>query len=548
MTLTAPDFPQALGPSPVERPKCFQEKQQRAGHQASLSRLTRILTLLLPVMLGTASFFLVVGPNVLNVSNIAWLRWGDPAQHFLGWVFFRKSPWSFPVGLNPAYGIEISNSIVYSDLNPLLALAFKPFSSLLPEPFQYFGLWLYACFVLQAWFGWKLMRLFSDKVIVCLLGTGLFVFAPPMIGHLERPQRGDLNQVAHFLILAALYLCLRRTQQHRSIFWACLLTVAALVHPYILAMLALLWLSDLLGLLLTRQRPAGGSAREFIFITTLIGLVCWQAGYFTVSGDGLQRDYGYYRMNLLSLFDSSGWSYVLPDLPKAAGDYEGFSFLGLGAILTLLFAIRGLTARGLNVLHTIKLNSINKRSTFLVALFCLTAFALSNKVGVGLITFKLPVPEPALQVAAIFRASGRMFWPVFYMLLFSILYVVVRSYRIRLVIGILVSALVIQIVDTSAGWRVVRNQGMATSASAWSNPLKDAFWERAAGRYRKVRWVMPQVEKSPDWPTFASYAATHGLGTDAVYIARLGMKQWDAAKGKARTALGTGNLDQDSLT
>ena len=86
-------------------------------------------------------------------------------------------------------------------------------------------------------------------------------------------------------------------------FWACLLTVAALVHPYILAMLALLWLSDLLGLLVTRQRPAKSSAREFIVISALIGFICWQAGYFMVSGDGLQRDYGYYRMNLLSLFD-----------------------------------------------------------------------------------------------------------------------------------------------------------------------------------------------------------------------------------------------------
>jgi hypothetical protein len=88
---------------------------------------------------------------------------------------------------------------------------------------------------------------------------------------------------------------------------------------------------------------------------------------------------------------------------------------------------------------------------------------------------------------------------------------------------------------------------MVTSANAWSTPLKDPFWERAAARYQKVRWVMPQLEKAPDWPTFASYAATHGLATDAVYIARLGLKQWDSAKSKARMALETGSFDQDSL-
>jgi Family of unknown function (DUF6311) len=546
MTPLARDFPETSGLLAVGRPKCSRDKQCVAGNRARPSRLTCILMLSLTVILGTASFFLVVGPNVLNMSNIAWLRWGDPAQHFMGWAFFRKSPWSFPIGLNPRYGIEISNSIVFSDSNPLLALVFKPFSPLLPEPFQYFGLWLYACFVLQALFGWKLMRLFSDRLTVCFLGTGLFIFAPPMLGRLQRPQRGDLNQVGHFLILAALYLCLRHTQKHRSIFWACLLTVAALVHPYILAMVALLWMSDLLGLLVTRQVPAGNPVQEFCLISAFLGLICWQAGYFTVSGDGLGRDYGYYRINLLSLFDASGWSYVLPELPKAGGDYEGFNFLGSGVLLTLPFAIGGLIG-GRKVLHSIKINSINKRPAFLIALFCLAAFALSNKVGFGLITFELPVSKPLLQVAAIFRASGRMFWPVFYTLLFSILYIVVRSYRSELVIAILATALVVQIVDTSAGWRLVRKQAMVTSANTWSTPLKDAFWERAAARYRKVRSVMPELEKSPDWPTFATYAAKHGLATDAIYNGRLGLKQWDAAKAKARTALETGNFDQDSL-
>jgi hypothetical protein len=533
---------------PVEYRKCSDDIQC-TGYRAHVSRLSGILILLLPIVIGTVSFFLVVGPNVLNVSNIAWLRWGDPAQHFMGWEFFRRSPWSFPIGLNPNYGMEISNSIVFSDSNPLLALAFKPFSPFLPEPFQYFGLWLYASFVLQAWFAWKLIRLFSDRVMICLFGAGLFVFSPPMIGHLQRPQRGDLNQVAHFLLLAALYLCLRPTQKNRVIFWICLLAVAALVHPYILAMVALLWLSDLLGLVLTRGQRGRYAAREFFAIVALIGCLCWQAGYFTVSIDGLPKvgGYGYYRMNLLSLFDSSGWSYVLPDLPEAGGDYEGFNFLGLGVILALSFAVPALMASKRNVLNTIKSNTINKRPTVLVALFGLTAFALSNKIGVGLTTFELHVPEIALQIAAIFRASGRMFWPVFYALLFGTFYIIVRCYGSKVATVILAIALVIQIVDTSAGWRIIRNQGMAMPTNTWSTRLKDAFWEEATVRYRKVRWVMPPVEKSPDFPTFAYYAATHGLATDAVYVARIGERQLDAARSKARAALETGNFEQDSL-
>ncbi|WP_221178572.1 DUF6311 domain-containing protein, partial [Pseudomonas fluorescens] len=88
------------------------------------------------VLMGILAFFIVVGPRALNPMNIAWLDSGDPATHYLGWVFFRYSPWSFPLGLNPSYGLELGNAVIFSDSNPLFALIFKPFAALLPEPFQ----------------------------------------------------------------------------------------------------------------------------------------------------------------------------------------------------------------------------------------------------------------------------------------------------------------------------------------------------------------------------------------------------------------------------
>ena len=99
------------------------------------TNLGKKLNWLIPVITGVAVFLLVIGPKVLDVSNIAWLQHGeiarnnyggDNAQHYLGWVFFRNSDWTFPIiGSNPAYGLELSNSIVYSDSIPLLAIFFK---------------------------------------------------------------------------------------------------------------------------------------------------------------------------------------------------------------------------------------------------------------------------------------------------------------------------------------------------------------------------------------------------------------------------------------
>src|SRR3990167_5290282 len=131
---------------------------------------------LLPLLIGVVAFFLIIGPRALNPQNIAWLGNGDPATHYLGWAFFRQSPWTFPIGLNPSYGMELGNGIIFSDSNPLLAFLFKPFASLLPMPFQYFGLWLLTCFVLQAWFAWKLVGLISSHVGVRAVSTALFLF------------------------------------------------------------------------------------------------------------------------------------------------------------------------------------------------------------------------------------------------------------------------------------------------------------------------------------------------------------------------------------
>ena len=100
----------------------------------------------------------------------------DPATHFLGWHFFRNEPWHLPLGLNWAYGMEMSSSIVYTDSIPLLALIFKPFSNYLPTLFQYTGLWILICFALQGTFGW-------------LKREGLPPITAEMAAELEKKQR-----------------------------------------------------------------------------------------------------------------------------------------------------------------------------------------------------------------------------------------------------------------------------------------------------------------------------------------------------------------------
>ena len=53
-------------------------------------------------------------------------------------------------------------------------------------------------------------------------------------------------------------------------------------------------------------------------------------------------------------------------------------------------------------------------------------------------------------------------------------------------------ALLIQVLDTHAGWVGVRKQLMVAPAAKWASPMVDPFWESAAAQYKNIRWIVPQ--------------------------------------------------------
>lgn len=497
----------------------------------------KLLENLSPLLLGMLAFYIIIGLRVLDPTNLAWLGEGDPATHYLGWLFFRSSEWSFPIGLNPTYGLELGSAILFSDSNPLLAFLFKPFASLLPMPFQYSGIWLLACFVLQAWFGWKLAGLLSESTLIKVFSTGLFVFAPPMIWRLPV----HLSLGGHFFILAALYLAFHPRLERRRLAWASLLATTALVHAYLLAMVALLWLADLVGKSIQRKLPIRRGTLELAVILSVIFIVCWQAGYFSVGAGTSKSGFGYYRMNLLSIVDASGWSYVLRDIPESPGDYEGFNFLGLGVIFLFVCAIPVALTGNTGLLETIR-----RFPVLLVALAGLLVFAISNKVAFADHALAYPLPDTMVAFADVFRSSGRMFWPVFYTIIIVVIFLIVRGNNTRIAIYLLGFALIIQLVDTSAAWKGIREKLMTEPNATWVTPLVDPFWEKAGAQYKKVRWI-PPGNKLPKWLPIAAYAGTHGLATDAVYLARVGTLALEQARRMASESLKSGRYEADSL-
>ncbi|WP_353201799.1 DUF6311 domain-containing protein [Polynucleobacter sp.] len=248
------------------------------------------------------AFLLICGPNILNPLNETWLlTGGDLTQQYFGWVFFRNSPWTMPLGLNPMYGMDISSSIVYSDGNPLLSLLFKPFNAVLPEIFQFQGLWLVICFVLQAYLAWKILGLYTRDWLSQGLGTILFLLSTPMLFRVGI----HTNLAAHFLILGSLYLNLCPYAKHQNYKWIFLLLASLGVHFYLFVMIFGLWVADL-GDRFTPQNSHNSKSNLISFGTglVLILILAWQLGYLSVQAPNL-FGYGFFKANLLSLFNAN---------------------------------------------------------------------------------------------------------------------------------------------------------------------------------------------------------------------------------------------------
>jgi hypothetical protein len=283
-------------------------------------------------------------------------------------------------------------------------------------------------------------------------------------------------------------------------------------------------------------------AKMIFFSLTCLTFVCWQVGYFTIKSGQAAGGYGFYRMNLNSIVNSSGWSHILSSLPQGSGDYEGFNFLGLGVILLLIVAAP----------NVLKLKSaykilIKQYWLFILLFFCFFLYSITHTFAFGSFEVKLSMPPEIMKYANIFRASGRFFWPVYYCIVLISIYLTALVFSKRVATVLLGFAFLIQMVDTGAGWKGVRSITMQNPSSSWKMPLSSPFWKHAASQYTHLRIIPTGNHISPDWKTFAYYAGLHQIKSGAVFLARVDENQADLTRKIAEKSIETGEYDPKTL-
>jgi Family of unknown function (DUF6311) len=423
-------------------------------------------------LVGFVVFFEVFGLHILDPTNVKWLLISDWGQHFLGWDAFRREPWSWPLGGIQNLNWPEGTSVVYTDSLPILSLPLKPLHAVLPDPFQFQGLWLLTCFMLTPAVGYLLFRHLTGSPLMSASAAAMLPLLPYV---LERVGHDSL--MAFWLILWAWRLYFSAPSLSAHGWFCCLLLITAAIHAYLLMMVVPIWgtwwlYSQVLPLLRQQNfRALGISAAIMAGQLVLLISLMWAVGYFVIPfSSTFMGGFGYFSMNMNAWFNpayglwsyvqwmsssmpSGRWSIFLPSLPWAnVNQYEGFQYPGLGVVslvltgLALLLLKRAPTEpHPTTVAHAY--TASGWRWLWLPCAF-FTAFALSNKItlnGHQLANFDYPFPLSVL--AAEFRASGRFFWPVNLILMACALFALTRRLPQRARVGVVGACLLIQLID-----------------------------------------------------------------------------------------------------
>ncbi|WP_222165446.1 DUF6311 domain-containing protein [Edaphocola aurantiacus] len=393
-------------------------------------------------------FHLKFGLAILLPSHDAWLygRGSDMLPDICTWQYYRYSPLGQgALGVFNGYGYPQVTGVGNTNIVPLIGMPLKLFNRWLPEHFQYLGLFLFTCYLLQAWF--------ADRLLAALqLPVGYWRFTAVVVILLAAPfldRFAHLALCAHWLILAALatYFSVGLSQARALRNYSILSFAAILTHPYLILFPLLVAFAD--GL----QRIRKNEKWITLFVFPLVSIVsiwlgAFLSGVFSLAmGSSSAGGLGVYNSNLNTFWNNIGKSNFAPlDLPAFEGQYEGYAYLGLGVLIlwvTLLFQ---------KTFRKALLRTMQQHWPLFIVLFAALIYAYAFNITFNkleLLNFHLERYPRLNNMLSIFRSSGRYIWLPYYILL--IIPFVYYGHKLKLQrkwsAGLLLCILLIQIAD-----------------------------------------------------------------------------------------------------
>ena len=371
-------------------------------------------------ILGAIVFIWLFGTAIIDPSNTSWIfaHPDDSTQHHLGWAFYRNTPWTFPICMTEGLTCNELVSCMYTDSIPIFAIIFKLLSPLLPDTFQYLGIWGVVCFALNGGFAALLLSRIKNNIIFTSLCSLFYTLFFPSINRIT--HHNSLGAIWLIMIAMILTIDHRRKYKHSftpMILWSVVCVLATLIHIYFIPMLYFVMLGYGI-LLIFKDKQLKRAIITFASSTFSAILSLFVIGAFEGKSSYADGGYGIYSANVNTFFNSMGHSKYIRQLSTTQGQYEGYGYLGLGMLvccfLGVIIALNKLDSKHDGLIKSAKAY-IRKHKIELIASGAVFAvsflWAMTTTVACNeKVIINIPIPHKLVMALGVFRATGRFIW------------------------------------------------------------------------------------------------------------------------------------------
>ena len=474
-------------------------------------------------LLGALVFLILYGVRVLDPTCVDWILNNaspDPAQHYLGWVFYRRSGWHLPyLGANYSAIYPYRTSILYTDSIPLLAVLGKLLGGVLPARFQYLGLWGLFCYAMQGGLAQVLIARVGGvrpgntaKNWASVLGAGVLVLFPA----LNIRMFAHTALAANWLVLLALWLWLcaeqsenRPTAAKLCLWWGILGLLCAGIHLYYLPMVGMVLVAACVQRALEKRGPAAvvlpvasfcGAALAELFVL----------GAFAANFAGYSNGY-LSGADLANLF-----------VPGLGASWEQEIYAGLGTTIAVVLALAGLLVQ-----HKQAGAFFRRHKNVVIAALVLLVLdaiaAMGNTVTfAGRTLFTVPIPQALMDFWAMFSSCARLAWLAGMLLAVAACGLVLRFWQGA------AAAVLLALCAAAQGFgqraELAKRFAAYHDAAYYENTtqLTDPAWEQlaASGQFTHLAFASFDFEHDEFWD-LAAFAADHGWTSNSFYMGHM---------------------------
>ena len=474
-------------------------------------------------LLGALVFLILYGVRVLDPTCVDWILNNpspDPAQHYLGWVFYRRSGWHLPyLGANYSAIYPYRTSILYTDSIPLLAVLGKLLGGVLPARFQYLGLWGLFCYAMQGGLAQALIARVgavrpgdTAKNWASVLGAGVLVLFPA----LNIRMFAHTALAANWLVLLALWLwlCAERSENRPTtaklcLWWGILGLLCAGIHLYYLPMVGMVLVAACVQRALEKRGPAAvvlpvagfcGAALAELFVL----------GAFAANFAGYSNGY-LSGADLANLF-----------VPGLGASWEQEIYAGLGTTIAVVLALAGLLVQ-----HKQAGAFFRRHKNVVIAALVLLVLdaiaAMGNTVTfAGRALFTVPIPQALMDFWAMFSSCARLAWLAGMLLAVAACGLVLRFWQGA------AAAVLLALCAAAQGFgqraELAKRFAAYHDAAYYENTtqLTDPAWEQlaASGQFTHLAFASFDFEHDEFWD-LAAFAADHGWTSNSFYMGHM---------------------------